>query len=316
MSSSRNLAFDHYAEVSQQTRLAKYSLGVQAVQTKLMNDMGQSLHSIVSIMDDVRKQHADTLAMQHEMLQRDHLQSQLEEFIYQSEKLVAEGNDSSAEVPPSSRYYMLLGVIETIRQVGIGTPIIRGRDNKATFEKVVQQVEGHIERHQDHPEVKEALQWAEEEEKRLAVERKRLEAENLKHQEENRKRQKERQSMLMELQKQRNVLVNERELLKFSDWYKKQFSWVLDADYTQALKIVIQGAIWYFGGFIWIPVWFFVSKLKIESMQNVAVDQQIESLDNHIRELAGGTINDELNQDNLGRPDSTSVSEWRMERPS
>jgi hypothetical protein len=235
MSSSRNLAFDHYAEVAKQTRLTQYSLGVQAYQAKLMDDMGQSLQSIVSIMDVVRKQHADTLAMQHEMLQRDHLQSQLEEFIYQSEKLAAESNDSSAELPPSSRYYMLLGVIETIRQVGIGTPIIRGRDNKATFEKVVQQVEGHIERLQDHPEVKEALQWAEEEEKRLAIKRERIEAENLKLQEENRKRQKERQGMLLELQKQRHALVSERKLPNFLDWYKKQFSWVLDAEYTKAV---------------------------------------------------------------------------------
>jgi len=167
---------DIYRELASIRAHSRYQTFFQAWQTGLLADMDASMHSIHATMADVRQLHADGLAAQQAMLQREAFQDELEEFIYKMEKLVAECQNPSAKLPPSTRYFTLLSYYERIKQDNITTPIIRGRDNKAAFDRVVGEIKSLAAALKKDPEVQEAIRWAQAEQKRLAHEQKKIAA--------------------------------------------------------------------------------------------------------------------------------------------
>lgn len=175
-SNTRTLAYDKYAKMS------KANLAVNAVQagymmkqTRIMENVRDSLGSIASTMDDIKKLQQNTLAIQQELLTRDTVQSDLEEFIYNIEKMVSDFSTEKSEIAPSSRYFTLKGVLETVSQEAIGTSLIRGRDNKAAFEKAIARVNDLYEELKKDTEVIKAIEWAKEADAKRTEEKKDLE---------------------------------------------------------------------------------------------------------------------------------------------
>ena len=146
------------------------SVAFQALQTGLLAQMNGSMNSIHAEMANVRQQQSEALAIQQELLNREQIQNHLEEFVFQAEKLVVECSKTTTDIPASSRYFLLMGVLGKIKKEGIGTPIIKGRENKAAFEKVVTDTKGLTQRLLNDPEVQDAIKWAEAERKRLEAE--------------------------------------------------------------------------------------------------------------------------------------------------
>jgi hypothetical protein len=138
------------------------------VQTGLMAAQFAAQSAIHDQMEEVKWQNENALAIQQELLNREQLQQYLEEFVYQTEKLV-EQFSSKSDVPASTRYFLLQSVLAQVEEDGIDTATLRGRDNKAAFEKVMAQVHRLIATLLKDSEVQEAIEWAEKQEaKRVA----------------------------------------------------------------------------------------------------------------------------------------------------
>jgi hypothetical protein len=145
---------------AEQHRAALQSVQLQALQTGLLAQMSNSLGAIHAEVAQARQMQAEALAIQQELLGRERLQARLEELIYQTEKLVVECRRPDSDLPPSSRYYLLGGVLQQVEQDGIGTAVIRGRDNKAAFEKVIGEAGVLHKRLEADSDVQDALRWA------------------------------------------------------------------------------------------------------------------------------------------------------------
>lgn len=171
----RDLAYDTYVEQAKTRAAAQASVAFQALQTGLLSQMSNSMNAIHAQMEEARQQQSEALAIQQKLLSREQMQSHLEEFIYQAEKLIAECSKSGTGIPLSSRYFLLLGVLGKIEQDGIDTAVIRGRENKAAFEKVVRSTQKLTQALLKEPEVQDAVRWAEKERKRLEAEHARAE---------------------------------------------------------------------------------------------------------------------------------------------
>lgn len=146
------------------------------IQTGVMAGQLAALSNIHGQMEDVKRQSADALAIQQELLNREQLQQYLEEFIFQTEKLVAEFSAKS-DLPASTRYFLLQSVLVQVEQDGIDTTTIRGRDNKAAFERAMASVNGLVTELLKDPEVQQAIKRAEKEEAKRAEKRRQIEAE-------------------------------------------------------------------------------------------------------------------------------------------
>ena len=168
---------DPYHELASIRANTQASVAFQALQSGLLVQMNHSMNGIHAEMEMVRQQQDEALAIHQELLNREQMQSHLEEFIYQAEKLVAECSKAATDIPLSSRYFLLVGVLGKIKNDGISTSIIKGRENKATFEKVMQDTQQLTLRLKKEPEVQEAISWAEEERQRREAERERNEQE-------------------------------------------------------------------------------------------------------------------------------------------
>ena len=99
--------FDIYQKMLNHQRL---QTGLMVGQTALMGHMAGSLNQLQGEMGAIRQMNLEGLAIQQEMLQRDQLQSQLEEFIYNAQKIVAEFSDTTCGDAPSIRYFSLKGI--------------------------------------------------------------------------------------------------------------------------------------------------------------------------------------------------------------
>lgn len=165
-----------YHELARIRAATQVSAAFQAIQTGVMAEMNGALDSIHGEMAEVRLLHEESMAAQQAMVQREALQDRLEEFIYQTEKLVNEFKSRKSDVPMSSRYFTLLGILEQIKQENISTSMIRGRDNKAAFDRVVSDIRAVAKALKSEPEVQEAIAWAKEEQRKKNEERRRLEA--------------------------------------------------------------------------------------------------------------------------------------------
>ena len=136
-----------------------------------------TLDAVLSEMDAIRRSQAQgvalqaqALAVQQAMLAREVFQDRLEEFVYQFEKMVSQFQQPDAECPPSTQYFLLDGVFRQIADAAISTAVIKGRDNKAAFDGCVAKGRTLFRQLAAHPDVKEALVWAEGEKKRQAIE--------------------------------------------------------------------------------------------------------------------------------------------------
>lgn len=145
-------------------------MAFQVLQTGLLSQMSNSMNAIHAQMEEARQQQSEALAIQQELLSREQMQGHLEEFIYQAEKLVAECSKSATGIPLSSRYFLLMGVLGKIEQDGIDTAVIRGRENKGAFERVVRSTRKLTQALLKEPEVQDAVRWVEKERKRLEAE--------------------------------------------------------------------------------------------------------------------------------------------------
>lgn len=142
------------------------------VHTGMMAAQLASMNNIHSQMEQVKRQNEDALAIQQELLNREQLQQYLEEFIFQTEKLVQRFSAKS-DVPASTRYFLLQSVLAQVEQDGIDTATIRGRDNKAAFEQTMTRVHRLVAMLLKDAEVQDAIRWAEKQEAaRLAKQQK------------------------------------------------------------------------------------------------------------------------------------------------
>ena len=155
-----HLGYDSYVEMAQTRAAMQKSVALQGVQTLLLGNMAGTLKVISNEMAQMRRASQDALAVQQALLTREVLQQRLEEMIFQGDKLVAECANPKTEIPASSQFFLLEGFLKTVERGNIGTAIIRGRDNKTAFERVIQQASGLTQRLLKEPEVQEALAWA------------------------------------------------------------------------------------------------------------------------------------------------------------
>ena len=195
---------DPYYELASSRANTQASVAFQALQSGLLVQMNHSMNGIHAEMEMVRQQQNEALAIHQELLNREQMQSHLEEFIYQAEKLVAECSKSTTDIPASSRYFLLVGVLGKIKSDGIGTSIIKGRENKVAFEKVIQDTQGLTLRLKKEPEVQEAIKWAEEERQRREAKQERAEQE----------RQQERQHSVVKLKQKLAALRSQLDDIK------------------------------------------------------------------------------------------------------
>ena len=251
----------------------KVQKGLMCVQTALEATMANSLNNIQTEMNDLRRQNLEGLAIQQEILRREQLQGQLEEFVYNAQKIVACFSAPNCDEPLASRYFTLKGIIGTVQQNGIGTAIIRGRDNKAAFDHVVSEVQRISTALEQEPEVKEAVAWIKAEEKRIEAkqqkERDRIEAEQKKQQI---------LARLKELQSSKNIT--------FGGWYKRYIHSKLPKGF---IGIWIQVLLWGLYGFVWIPpLWisgYLLVRLGVLKANTEATDRQIAILTEQLRQL-------------------------------
>ena len=87
--------------------------GMMAAQLAVQSDIHDQ-------MEEVKQQNANALAVQQELLNREQFQQYLEEFIFQTEKLV-EKFSAKSDVPASTRYFLLQSVLAQVEEDGIDT---------------------------------------------------------------------------------------------------------------------------------------------------------------------------------------------------
>jgi hypothetical protein len=281
-----SLQYETYSEMAKTRAAAQASVAFQALQTGLLMEMQGTMQSIGFTMDDIRQNLSDTLAIQQEMLKRDQVQAQLEEFIYQSEILVRECSKKESDVPYSSRYFLLQGVISTVQKNGIGTSVIRGRENKAAFDKVVRNINSLQEKLRGVKEVQEALAWAEEEAKRQQLRQRELE--KMRHEEEMK-----RQEKVTELRRELASLGNSRKVVTVMDSLKKTIAkfenWGIPPKEGTPRKVVLGILICVAPFFIWcVPIFAFALYLDAsqqEAKLNVDVDSKMNEIAQKLQEL-------------------------------
>ena len=142
-----------------------------------LQEMNGTLDAVLSEMEAVRRTQAQgvalqaqALAVQQAMLAREVFQDRLEEFVYQFEKMVGQFQQPDAECPRSTQYFLLDGVFRQIADAAISTAVIKGRENKAAFDAGVAKGKTLFRQLAAHPDVREALTWAEGEKQRRQIE--------------------------------------------------------------------------------------------------------------------------------------------------
>lgn len=279
--------FDAYQQILRQQRL---QTGLMVGQIALAGHMSTSLNQISGEMAAIRQLNLQGLAIQQEMLQRDQLQSQMEEFIYNSQKMVTAFSEIDCEQPPSVRYFSLKGITDTVRQLGIGTALIRGRDNKAAFEAAMQDVDRLITLLKGDPEVIEAIAWAKAEQKRIDDEQQR--------------RRQERQRLLArndlrrtELHQRISDLKASRRKVMFTDWYNNKFDAYLHrkspydklpliSELSKDMYAAVAPALLWLCGWPFIGLWYLLEKPFTENKINAEINNSIAELEREVTLLS------------------------------
>lgn len=166
LDANRNNAFDNYQKILNHQRI---QTGVTIAQAALTSHMAGTLHQLQGEMGALHEMNLQGLAIQQEMLKREQFQSQVEEFIYNIQKMVAEFSDEKCKESSVAKYFNLKGILDTVEELGIGTPLIKGRGNKAAFESAFIAVNRLVDALASVPEVEKAVEEFENEQRHLAI---------------------------------------------------------------------------------------------------------------------------------------------------
>lgn len=266
-----------YQELARIRAASENNLAFQTIQTGVLTNLNGVMGSIHSEMAEVRQLHAEGLAAQQELLQREALQDRIEEFLYQAEKLVEKCSSRDTDIPYSSRYFLLQGVVHSVHNEGISTAIIKGRENKKAFDDVVTKIQKMLSKLSEIAEVKEAIEWAEKENRRAIAERNRV------------NRERGRQQLLLQ---KYNAIVFELQQgklppLNFGTWYSNRLRNFREIPVLGLLfvfpptSLLLQVIAWALYGFFWIPIAYALSAAYDKSQitkHNRAIDEKIERL--------------------------------------
>ena len=273
MSNRQPTIFDTHRELVRTRQEAEWN-------NLLLIGISGSLSSIHDEIAAARETNEEALAIQQELLTREVMQAKLEEFIYQTEKMVTEFDKPGTDAAPSTRYFLLIGILKTIQAEGISTAVIRGRDNKAAFDAVVRRASGMVKALEGHEEVQQALAWADEERKREEEKRKRLaqmkklareqdeqarraraeEKERVRRQqaEEVAQAERDRQAQIGGLVRRIEALKASKKKLPFAEWHKNKFPFLKGVQ-PPVWHLLVIGLWWLPGcGMVWIPVWYWL----------------------------------------------------------
>lgn len=243
------------------------------IQTGVMAGQLAVQSAIHGQMEQVKRQTADTLAIQQELLHREQLQQNFEEFIFQTEKLVAEFS-SKSEVPASTRYFLLQSVLVQVEEDGIDTAMIRGRDNKAAFERAMASVNRLVAELLKDPEVQQAIKWAEKEAVRRAEKRQKIETELSRLYEQR-----------ASIESQLNPVSFGEALQKMPEWRKAQLP---DGLWPVVIGGLVLSTVLIFPLVIVIPAILFDThqyRQKLNAEANEPVNYQLSTLDERIAAL-------------------------------
>lgn len=267
------MSYDEYHQLAR-LRAASHGYSFEAREGAVVAQMAETLHSIHDQMEFARRQNAEALAYQQALLNHEALQCQIEELIYRSEKLVAQCSSTDSDFPLSSRYYLLLGVLGKIDRDGIATPMIRGRENKAAFERVVEQVRALKAKLEGEPEVQEAIQWAKKLDEQRAQKRHALE------------------QKMSPLRSTRESLERSKNAVSFQDAAHQWPSWVQEripkSFHVPLLVCFALAALMVFPLIILIPsvlIDIQAYRERLNKELNVRLDKEIAAVDDKLRAL-------------------------------
>ena len=271
-----------YQELARIRAASENNLAFQTIQTGVLTNLNGVMGSIHSEMAEVRQLHAEGLAAQQELLQREALQDRIEEFLYQAEKLVEKCSSRDTDIPYSSRYFLLQGVVHSVQNEGISTAIIKGRENKKAFDDVVDKIQKMLSKLSEIAEVKEAIDWAEAENRRALAERKRA------------NKERERQQVLLQKYNTKVFELQQEKLppLNFGTWYSNRLNNFREIPVLGLLfvfpptSLMLQVIAWAMYGFFWIPIAYALSAAYDKNQinkHNKAIDEKIERLNETAR---------------------------------
>ncbi len=266
-----------YQELARIRAASENNLAFQTIQTGVLTSLNGVMGSIHSEMAEVRQLHAEGLAAQQELLQREALQDRIEEFLYQAEKLVEKCSSRDTDIPYSSRYFLLQGVIHSVHHEGISTAIIKGRENKKAFDDVVAKINKMLSKLSEIAEVKEAIEWAEAENRRAIAERNRV------------NRERGRQQLLLQKYNSKVFELQQEKLpaLNFGIWYSNRLRNFREIPVLGMMfvfpptSLLLQVIAWALYGFFWIPIAYALSAAYDKSQinkHNKAIDEKIAKL--------------------------------------
>jgi hypothetical protein len=232
-----------------------------------LREINGTLDGVLSEMAAIRRTQAEGLALQQAMLAREVFQDRMEEFVFQFDKLIGQCERTDSDFPPTTQFYLLDGMLKQIDAAGITTAVVKGRDNKAAFDACVARGKTLFKQLVKHPEVQQAIAWAEgEQKKRLAGDQKRASAEQ------------QRRDDIKELQRQIERLKDSRVRFTYMEWLNYKFE-----SLPPPVRVVV--------GVLWVallyPLFMFVGPAD-ERAANTATDEEIERLQRRLTELQTG----------------------------
>lgn len=177
-----------------------------------LQQVNSTLDNVLTEMAAIRRTQAEGLALQQAMLAREVFQDRVEEFVFQFDKLIGQCERPDSDFPPATQFYLIDGMLKQIDAAGITTAVVKGRDNKAAFDACVARGKALFKQLVKHPDVREAIAWAEgERKKRLALDQKHAGAEQ------------QRRDEIKDVSQQIDKLEASRKTLGLIDWLENRF---------------------------------------------------------------------------------------------
>jgi hypothetical protein len=277
--------FDNYQSMLKEQKL---QTDLMFDQSNIMLHIGESLNGLQDEMIAIRELNLQGLAIQQEMLNRERLQSYMEEFIYNTQKMVSVFNDTNCEQSQSGKYFSLKGILETVQQLRLGTALVRGRENKETFETTMNDVRKLTVLLEKDSEVQEAINWTK-------IEQKRIDDEQRKQKAEQDRIAAEKESLRKKLLKDIEELEAKIEPLKFLDWYRETFDNYLNRkppfdrlEFLSSLPPFLSHVFLCFFpgyGFLWMPFMYFRAMKKYGLKMNAPIILEISKIRQEISEI-------------------------------
>lgn len=235
-----------------------------------LTEVREGLNNVQDELEGIRRNQRASLALQQEILNRDKLQALIEELIYSAEKML-QGVAADSSVAPSTKFFIVAGLISSVDQNGIATPVIRGLDNKARFDNALAKAKNIANSLKEHPEVKAAIEWVTAE--RAKQDKVRVEGEAKKAAEDQRKatQQKKAAAEALALIKSQITELEGKKLLGIVAWNQQVFSFLRPV--PKPVRWPIQALLWM--AFYWA---LFPAYLIMARKHYFGVQAQLESL--------------------------------------